>query len=792
MEGLQMNIGIFICTCNNTIEDYLDTDNLASYVKELPNVTFVETNLDWCNSEALTSLSNAIKAHSLDRVVFAGCSPQFIGTSIEKAISQAGLSKGQLTYANIREHCAWVHSGDPVGALNKSKRLVRSAVFRVTQQKSYSIEEFPVAQEVLVLGAGVAGIQASKDLAARNIRVHLVERTSCIGGHMVLLVKAFARECSTCGECMEGPRIAEASTNPNIHVYTNTQMVECKPAGKNFDVTLIRRATFVDWNKCTACNLCLDVCPVEVPDESSGGLSKRKAIIRPHAKCVHDKVTIDADHCLKVLKGECGACAEICPPNAIKFDMEDELLNLRVGSIILATGFDEFDPSIVPGLMYGQNPDVITQMQLSRMMSEVGPTQGQIKRISDGKKPKNLVMIQCVGARDARYDWQCHKYCCISAIEHAAFLKQQIDPEINITILCRDIRSAGRGHEEFFIFTRDVLGVNFVYRGDEVNVKKQRTKTFVEYLDPEGQRKSLPADLVVLSCAMKPPAGTEALSEMLNVPLDSHGFFQALDEKVALTRTSSPGIFLCGTCHSPKLIIESVGQASAAALEAAIWLSSQTTQQEMNVATVNKDLCNGCGLCLPVCTFAAISMDSEGHSAVVDPVRCHVCGQCFGICPVGAITPLNENQTVLDASVNGLVGNAIEGPSPLIVGYACQECCYRTIDQAGENRLAYPANIHILKVPCTGSISSSQILRTLIKGADGVVLYACDPQLCHYGRGVRLAENRVALVRQILDQLGISPHRVQLVHMFGREPQLFVDATHQVVKAITTANQGKG
>ncbi|MDO8123206.1 MAG: hydrogenase iron-sulfur subunit, partial [Candidatus Hermodarchaeota archaeon] len=665
-----------------------------------------------------------------------------------------------------------------------------SAIFRAELQSSFITQEFPVVQEVLVLGAGVAGIQASKDLASRNIPVHLVERTTCIGGHMVLLVKAFARECATCGECMEGPRITEVSTTPNVHIYTNTQLVACQPVGKNFDVTLKRQSTYVDWNKCTACNLCLEVCPVEVPDESNRGLSKRKAIIKPHAKCIHDKVTIDADHCLKITNNECGACADVCPPKAISFDMKDELIHLRVGSIILATGFDEFDPSVVPELKYGQNPDVITQMQLSRMMSETGPTHGKILHISDGKKPKKLVMIQCVGARDPRYDWQCHKYCCISAIEHAAFLKQQIDPKIDITILCRDIRSAGRGHEEFFTFTRDVLGVKFVYRGNEVNVKQRRNKTYVDYLTPEGTRKSLPADLVVLSCAMKPPAGTKDVAEMLNLPLDDHGFFQALDEKVALTRTTKPGIFLCGACHSPKLIVESVGQASAAALEAAIWLSTQTTQQEMNIATVNEDLCNGCGLCLPICTFNAISFTSNGHRATVDPVRCQICGQCFGICPVGAITPLNENEAILDASVSGLLGNAIEGPSPLIVGYACQECCYRTIDQVGENRMTYPANIHILKVPCTGSISSSQILRTLKKGADGVVLYACDLQLCHYGRGVKIAEHRVALVQQILNQSGLSPQCVQLVHMFGREPQVFVEATQYAVKRITEVNNG--
>ncbi|MDO8056029.1 MAG: disulfide reductase, partial [Candidatus Hermodarchaeota archaeon] len=193
-----MNIGVFLCTCGDTVPDSVDVDNLADFAKKLPNVTFVTTRTEWCSSEALSDLANIIRTHPLDRIVFAGCSPQFIGPRIEKAVNQAGLSTGVLTYANIREHCAWVHADDPFGATNKAKRLLRSAIFRAELQSSFITQEFPVVQEVLVLGAGVAGIQASKDLASRNIPVHLVERTTCIGGHMVLLVKAFARECATC------------------------------------------------------------------------------------------------------------------------------------------------------------------------------------------------------------------------------------------------------------------------------------------------------------------------------------------------------------------------------------------------------------------------------------------------------------------------------------------------------------------------------------------------------------------------------------------------------------------
>jgi heterodisulfide reductase subunit A len=786
----RVTIGVFICTCGDTIQTCVDTGALATFAKKLPDVRMVEARADWCQTDGIAALVQTVKSKELDRIVIAGCSPQFLGPRIEQAVTATGLTKGQLAYANIREHCAWVHPDDPAGATAKAKRLLRAAVFRVAKQNPIAMHEFPVAHEVLVLGAGVAGIQASLDLASRRTPVHLVERAPCIGGHMALLVKAFPRACHTCGDCIEAPRMVDAATTPGITLYPYTELVECQPSGKNFLVTLRRRATHVNWDKCTTCLACVEKCPVKVTDEWSWGLGSRNAIYRPTADSVPNKVTIDADHCLKLTKGTCGVCAEVCPTDAVDFNMKDELVRLTVGSIILATGFEEFDPSAIPELMYGRNPDVVTQMQLTRMLAETGPTRGKLVRPSDGQKPTRVVMIQCVGARDNRFDWQCHSYCCMAAIEHAALIKQVQGSDVDITILCRDVRAAGKGFEEYFVRTRDQLGVKFVYRGDEVAVSQRQGKTFVDYANPEGQRSSLPADLVVLSCAMTPSKGTQALAKQLGVPLDEHGFFQALDEKIALARTTVPGVYICGVCHSPKLILESVGQASAAAQEAAIWLSTQVTQKEMDVATVNDDLCNGCGLCVPTCVYHAISLDAETRRAKVDAVRCQVCGQCFSICPVGAIAPLNENQAVLDAAVQGLLGNAVEGPTPVVVGYACQECCYRTIDEAGDQRLKYPSNLHVVEVPCTGGVSTSQILRTLKAGAGGVVLYACDPQLCHYGRGAKMANSRATVVRSLLAASGSSPDRVQVVHMFGREAQEFVNATRKAVATITGAVKG--
>jgi len=783
-----MRIGVFICSCSDTITNTININSLSDFAKNLPNVAIVETRTECCQSDTLQDLTRVIQDHQLDRIVIAACSPQLFGHRFQEAAAKAGLTKGQIAYANIREHCAWVHAQDPESATAKAKRLIRSAVHRVAQQKPTPTKRFTVPQEALVLGGGIAGIQAALDLANQGFKVHLVERTPSIGGHMALLVKTFPTD--DCAICIEGPKMAEAATHPNIVLYPYTELVEARPEGKGFVVTLRRRATYVDWSKCTGCLTCTEKCPTKVVDEWTWGLGERKAIYMPFSQSVPRKVTIDPEHCLKLTKGKCGVCAKVCPAGAIDYEMEDKLVQLRVGSVILATGFEEFDPSVVPELMFGRNPDVVTQMQLARMLDTVGPMEGKLVCPSDGRKPQRIVMIQCVGSRDERFNRECSRYCCMAAMKHAILTKIEQDPNIDITILCRDVRAAGKGFEEYYVRAREEYGVKFLYWGEEVAVVQREGKTFVEYRDPEGKKRRLAADLVVLSCAMVPSKGTRELAEKLGVQLDEHGFFQAVDEKVALTRTNVPGVFLCGACHGPKDIPESVAQASAAAQEAAAWMSQAGDGEEVEVASVDEGLCNACGLCVAGCYYHAVTLEPGNGRAVVDEARCQGCGECFSLCPVGAISPLNTNRQVLEAAVEGLLGDGVEGPSPLIVGFACSECCYRAVDEAGERRLQYPAGLHIVEVPCTGGVSSQQVLRTLEAGADGVILFACDPHLCHYGRGARMAASRASLVRSFLSQLGGNPERVQVVHMIGRDAEEFAEAAQRAVDAITNARKG--
>lgn len=782
-----MKIGVLLCNCGDTIRTTLDYEVLTSFIQTLPNVKYAETRGDWCQRESLQALTQTITKKKLDRLVIAACSPHLFGTRFYQAAEEAGMTRGQITFANIREHCAWVHKDNPQGATAKAKRLIRSAVFRVAAQSPTITKTFPVTQEVLVLGAGIAGIQAALDLADRGIKVHLVEKEPTIGGHMAVLNKTYPT--LDCSICILGPKMAEVANHPNIELYPYTDLVDAEHLGKDWLLTLNKKATYVDWDKCTGCMQCTEKCPTRVDDEWSWNIAKRKAIYMPFSQSVPRKVTIDAEHCKMLTDGKCGVCAKICPADAIDYEMKDEIIKVQVGSVILATGFKEFDPSVVPELHFEENPDVITQMQFIRMMDSVGPFGGKLEVPSDGRKPEKIVMVQCVGSRDERYSWQCSSYCCMAAIKHAELAKLEYDPNIDITIIARDIRAGGKGFEEFYVRARDEYNIKVVYRGDDLEIVQKKGKPVVRYSDPDGSTKSIAADLVVLSCAMTPSPGTRELANLFGVPLGSLGFYKALDEKVALSRTDVNSVYLAGTCHGPKDIPESVELAGAAAEQASVWLSTQTVSKDLDTAVVNTDLCNSCGLCISACPSQAISLDKKNECVMVDEVRCQGCGECMAICPVGAIGPLNTNPTVLDSALEGLLSNSIEGSDSVIVGFACNECVYRAIDEAGEERLQYPANLHILEVPCTGSVSAPKVLQTIEDGATGVILFACDSKLCHYGRGARMANSRARVVRNILTQSGKDPNIVQVAQLIGRDAKEFAAIAQKAVASIQRNNR---
>jgi heterodisulfide reductase subunit A len=422
---------------------------------------------------------------------------------------------------------------------------------------------------VLVIGGGIAGIQASLDLANRGTRVYLVEKTPSIGGRMAQLDKTFPT--LDCSICILAPKMIECLRHPNISLLTYSEVKEVNGQAGNFNVKILRKPRYVDVTKCTGCGTCMEKCPIKVPNEFDMGLGNRKAVYMPFKQAVPLVATIDKDHCLYFSKGVCKVCQKVCPSNAIDYEQKPEELALNVSSMILATGFDVFDPSTMSEYGYGRFKNVVHSLEFERIICASGPTGGHLVRPSDGKEPKSVVFVQCVGSRSQHGEFPfCSSVCCVYATKESILIKEHA-PETQAYIMYIDMRAAGKGFQEFVDRAKKEYNVRYLKAHPGGITEDPATKSLqIHYEDMKtGEIKALDADMVVLCPALIPKTENKRLAEAMGLEVDEYGFFKAKNLLTAPVDTKVPGIYICGYCQSPKDIPESVAQASGAAARSA-------------------------------------------------------------------------------------------------------------------------------------------------------------------------------------------------------------------------------
>ncbi len=643
--------GVFVCHCGINIAGTVDVKKVSKELSKHKGVAHSEDYVYMCSDPGQNLIIEAIKEKKLDSVVVACCSPNLHETTFRNTAKSAGLNAFQCEIANIREQCSWVHK-DMEKATEKAMKITKSATEKVRRNESLEPISVPVTRRALVIGGGIAGIQSALDLANTGFEVILVEREPSIGGHMIQLSETFPT--LDCSQCILTPKMVEVSKHPKIKLMTYSEIQEISGYVGNFKVKILKKPTYVDPDKCTLCDECIKVCPVVVPNEFDLGLTARRAIYIPFPQAIPATFTLDIKHCPGLLPIACGKCADVCEPEAIDFDMKPEIVEEEVGAIIVATGYDLYDKELLTEYGYGKYPDVLDGLQFERLLSASGPTMGKVLRPSDHKEPKEVVFIQCAGSRDPELHCAyCSKICCMYTAKHAMLYKHHV-PDGQAYVFYIDIRSGGKDYEEFVQRAVEDDGVLYL-RGKVSKLFEDKGKIKVWGVDTLiGKDIEIDADMVVLATATRPSKGADELAKKLKIAVDKDGFLAEAHPKLRPVESVTSGMFLAGAAQAPKDIPEAVAQASGAAAKAISILSQDRLYHAPTVAKVNVNLCTGCGMCVQVCPYDALSL--KNGKVEVNEVLCEGCGTCSATCLRAAINVKNLTALQVDEMIKAALG----------------------------------------------------------------------------------------------------------------------------------------
>jgi len=641
-------IGVFVCWCGSNIAATVDVKAVAEALGKEPGVVFYEDYQYMCSEEGQNKIKNAIKDYALTGAVVCSCSPRMHENTFRKAAAAAGVNSFMVEIANIREQCSWIHK-DKVSATEKAIILGRAAIAKVHLNAPLTPGESPVVKRALVIGGGIAGIQTALDIADAGFEVDIVEKKPTIGGKMSQIDKTFPT--LDCAACILTPKMVDAAQNEKIRIFAYSEVDAVKGFVGNFNVSIRRKARYVDEVKCTGCGLCTEKCPQKkVPNEFNLGLDTRRAIYIPFAQAVPKIATIDADYCTMLKSGKCGVCSKVCTAGAIDYKQKDTILEEQYGAIVVATGYNPIELTKYDEFAYSQSPDVITSMEFERITNAAGPTGGTLLRPSDGQHPHKIVFVQCVGSREDGNGCgktYCSKICCMYTAKHAMLTREKY-PDTEVYVFYIDVRTPGKSFDEFYRRAVEEYGVHYI-KGMVGKVSPENGKLMVRASDLiEGKQLTIDADLVVLAAAIEPDKSARPLATMLTASMDTNDFFTEAHPKLRPVESPTAGIFLSGCCQGPKDIPETVAQASACAAKVIGLLNKDKLITNPCVAHSDEMLCNGCSSCEKVCPYGAISYQEKEFRmpdrttklrrvAGVNPAVCQGCGACTVACPSGAM-----------------------------------------------------------------------------------------------------------------------------------------------------------
>ena len=735
--------GVFICRCGGNISGTVNCEKVRDSVKDMEGVKTTRVTDFLCSKPGLQLIKDQIKSKDLEKVVVACCSPHMHEKMFQKVVEEEGVNRYQMVHVNLREHCSWIHDK---GATEKAISLVKGGIKRAQNLEPLEDTEIPVSSEVLVIGGGVAGITAALQLSEAGFKVKIVEKNPSIGGRMAQLSKTFPT--LDCSPCILSPRMAEVETDEYIVLYTNSEVEKVSGGPGNFHVSIINKARGVDSDKCLKCGRCSQVCPKEVPNEFEEGLYNRKAIYLPFPQAVPSSYTLDFENCLG-----CRQCVDACPVDAINLEDKDRLIDLDVGSIVVATGFDLIENEKLRSY-HIENDQVIDALQVERLI-ENELTEGKVLTTKKGDRVKSIAYILCAGSRDPhRGVSYCSSICCPYTIKQAILLKKFL-PYLKIYIYYTDMRMTGRGFEDFYREARE-KGIMFIHGkpAEAIPLPDGGVEIMVEDLDTGLLTRNI-VDYAVLSSAMVPSKGTTELSNKLGIALGEDLFIASKHVKLDPISTLREGIYAAGVATGTKDIHDSVIEAKAAASHVTNFLGEGKLRLDPFKPRIIGE-CDHCGLCVDACERDAIKL--EGDGPIIELASCNGCGACVSVCENHNLILPNYTREALLGEVQGLLEDTAKETA--IIGFFDDYISYTAADNAGTARLHYPTNVRIVRTPSTAILDKQLIMETFGKGADGIIISEVEESY-----EAELAEKLTKKAKKELDKYGIEPDRIMFQPM---------------------------
>jgi heterodisulfide reductase subunit A len=650
-------IGVYICHCGHNIASTVDVEEVANWAENIPNVTVSKDYKFMCSSLGQELVEEDIKEQGLTRVVVAACSPHMHEPTFRGACSRAGLNPYLFEMANIREHASWVHKEDKHAATEKAKSIVSGAISRAEKLEPLEPFRAPINEVTLVVGGGIAGINTALEIANSGHKVILVEREPSIGGHMAQFDKTFPT--LDCAACILTPKMFDVGMHKNIELMTYSEVEKVDGYVGNFTVRIRKKARKINTDLCTGCGDCWERCPAKVVDYVyEAGLGYRTAVYRPFPQAVPKYPVIDTESCIYFKNGRCKACQKFCPTDAIDFEEEDEFIIATVGNIVLATGYDLFDPRRLPQYGYSRLANVFTSMEFERMTNASGPTSGKVVLRDGVTEPQSVAILHCIGSRDKNTNEYCSATCCMAALKFAHLVKEKTHAEVyNFYI---DMRTAFKDYEKFYNRLLQE-GTHFI-RGraaevtDAARMPGEEGKLIVQAEDTLiGKQRRVPVDMVILMSGLEPRHDAHEVSHRFGIGCSDAGFFTEKHPKLDPVATMNEGIFIAGACQGPKDIPASVGQGAAAAARVLSLIGQKEVEIEPIRAQIDEDRCSGCRICNNLCPYNAIDYLEDLAVSRVNPALCKGCGTCVAACPSQVIEGQHYTFDSIMSQIDGLL-----------------------------------------------------------------------------------------------------------------------------------------